>query len=75
MSFASVEGEQDRYQTRHRKLFKKTVVDVNTANFAQEKRERTANFGAAHTGKGAVTPREATKSTWSKRYGAKNFRP
>jgi large subunit ribosomal protein L23 len=41
-------------------LFKKTVLDVNTANFAgKKKRERTANFGRrAHWKKAVVTLKE-----------------
>lgn len=36
-------------------LFKKTVLDVNTANFAgKKKRERTANFGRRPSWKKAV---------------------
>jgi len=44
-------------------LFKKTVLDVNTANFAgKKKRERTANFGRrAHWKKAVVTLKEGEK--------------
>jgi large subunit ribosomal protein L23 len=44
-------------------LFKKTVIDVNTANFAgKKKRERTANFGRrAHWKKAVVTLKEGDK--------------
>jgi large subunit ribosomal protein L23 len=44
-------------------LFKKTVVDVNTANFAgKKKRERTASFGRrAHWKKAVVTLKEGDK--------------
>jgi large subunit ribosomal protein L23 len=44
-------------------LFKKTVVDVNTANFAgKKKRERTASFGRrAHWKKAVVTLKEGEK--------------
>ncbi len=44
-------------------LFKKTVLDVNTANFAgKKKRERTANFGRrAHWKKAIVTLKEGEK--------------
>jgi large subunit ribosomal protein L23 len=44
-------------------LFKKTVIDVNTANFAgKKKRERTASFGRrAHWKKAVVTLKEGDK--------------
>jgi large subunit ribosomal protein L23 len=44
-------------------LFKKTVVDVNTANFAgKKKRERTASFGRrAHWKKAVVTLKKGEK--------------
>ncbi len=44
-------------------LFKKTVVRVNTANFAgKKKRERTANFGRrSHWKKAVVTLKEGEK--------------
>lgn len=44
-------------------LFKKTVLNVNTANFAgKKKRERTANFGRrAHWKKAVVTLKEGEK--------------
>jgi large subunit ribosomal protein L23 len=44
-------------------LFKKTVVDVNTANFTgKKKRERTANFGRrANWKKAVVTLKEGDK--------------
>jgi large subunit ribosomal protein L23 len=44
-------------------LFKKTVVNVNTANFAgKKKRERTASFGRkAHWKKAIVTIKEGEK--------------
>lgn len=44
-------------------LFKKTVVDVNTANFAgKKKRERTAQLGRrAHWKKAVVTLKEGDK--------------
>jgi len=44
-------------------LFKKTVVNVNTANFAgKKKRERTASFGRkAHWKKAVVTIKEGEK--------------
>lgn len=44
-------------------LFKKTVLNVNTANFAgKKKRERTANFGRrAHWKKAVVTLKEGDK--------------
>lgn len=44
-------------------LFRKTVVDVKTANFAgKKKRERTANFGRrAHWKKAVVTLKEGDK--------------
>jgi large subunit ribosomal protein L23 len=44
-------------------LFKKTVVDVNTANFAgKKKRERTASFGRrSHWKKAVVTLKEGEK--------------
>jgi len=44
-------------------LFKKTVVDVNTSNFAgKKKRERTANFGRrANWKKAVVTLKEGDK--------------
>ncbi len=44
-------------------LFKKTVVDVNTANFVgKKKRERTASFGRrAHWKKAVVTLKEGEK--------------
>jgi large subunit ribosomal protein L23 len=44
-------------------LFKKTVVNVNTANFAgKKKRERTASFGRrAHWKKAVVTLKEGDK--------------
>ena len=44
-------------------LFKKTVLDVNTANFAgKKKRERTANFGRrAHWKKAVVTLKKGDK--------------
>jgi large subunit ribosomal protein L23 len=44
-------------------LFKKTVVEVNTANFAgKKKRERTANFGRrADWKKAIVTLKEGDK--------------
>lgn len=44
-------------------LFKKTVVNVNTANFAgKKKRERTASFGRkAHWKKAVVTLKEGEK--------------
>jgi large subunit ribosomal protein L23 len=44
-------------------LFKKTVLDVNTANFAgKKKRERTAHFGRrAHWKKAVVTLKEGEK--------------
>jgi large subunit ribosomal protein L23 len=44
-------------------LFKKTVINVNTANFAgKKKRERTANFGRrAHWKKAVVTLKEGDK--------------
>lgn len=44
-------------------LFKKTVVDVNTANFAgKKKRERTAHLGRrAHWKKAVVTLKEGEK--------------
>jgi large subunit ribosomal protein L23 len=45
------------------KLFNKTVVSVNTANYAgKKKRERTANFGRkAHWKKAIVTLKEGDK--------------
>jgi large subunit ribosomal protein L23 len=44
-------------------LFKKTVIQVNTANFAgKKKRERTANFGRrSHWKKAIVTLKEGEK--------------
>ena len=44
-------------------LFEKTVLNVNTANFAgKKKRERTANFGRrAHWKKAVVTLKEGEK--------------
>ena len=44
-------------------LFKKTVIQVNTANFAgKKKRERTANFGRrSHWKKAVVTLKEGEK--------------
>jgi len=44
-------------------LFKKTVLNVNTANFAgKKKRERTANFGRRpHWKKAVVTLKEGDK--------------
>ncbi len=44
-------------------LFKKTVLDVNTANYAgKKKRERTANFGRRpHWKKAVVTLKEGEK--------------
>ncbi len=44
-------------------LFKKTVLSVNTANFAgKKKRERTANFGRRpHWKKAVVTLKEGDK--------------
>ena len=44
-------------------LFKKTVVDVNTANFAgKKKRERTASFGRRpHWKKAMVTLKKGEK--------------
>ena len=44
-------------------LFKKTVLDVNTCNYAgKKKRERTANFGRkAHWKKAIVTLKEGDK--------------
>lgn len=44
-------------------LFKKTVLNVNTANFAgKKKRERTANFGRrAHWKKAIITLKEGDK--------------
>jgi len=44
-------------------LFKKTVLNVNTANYAgKKKRERTANFGRrAHWKKAVVTLKEGEK--------------
>ena len=44
-------------------LFKKTVLNVNTANFAgKKKRERTANFGRRpHWKKAVVTLKEGEK--------------
>jgi large subunit ribosomal protein L23 len=44
-------------------LFKKTVVDVSTANFAgKKKRERTASFGRrAHWKKAVITLKEGDK--------------
>ena len=44
-------------------LFKKTVVDVNTANFAgKKKRERTASFGRRpHWKKAVVTLKKGEK--------------
>jgi large subunit ribosomal protein L23 len=44
-------------------LFRKTVIDVKTANFAgKKKRERTANFGRrAHWKKAVVTLKEGDK--------------
>jgi large subunit ribosomal protein L23 len=44
-------------------LFKKTVLDVRTANFAgKKKRERTASFGRrAHWKKAVVTLKEGEK--------------
>jgi large subunit ribosomal protein L23 len=44
-------------------LFKKTVLQVNTANFAgKKKRERTANFGRrSHWKKAVVTLKEGEK--------------
>ncbi len=44
-------------------LFKKTVVDVNTANFAgKKKRERTASFGRrVHWKKAVVTLKKGEK--------------
>ncbi len=46
-------------------LFKKTVIQVNTANFAgKKKRERTANFGRrSHWKKAVVTLKEGEKIT------------
>ena len=46
-------------------LFKTTVTDVNTANFAgKKKRERTANFGRrSHWKKAVVTLKEGEKIT------------
>lgn len=45
------------------KLFKKTVVDVNTCNYAgKKKRERTASFGRkAHWKKAIVTLKDGDK--------------
>jgi len=45
------------------KLFKKTVLDVNTCNYAgKKKRERTASFGRkAHWKKAIVTLKEGDK--------------
>jgi large subunit ribosomal protein L23 len=44
-------------------LFRKTVIEVKTANFAgKKKRERTANFGRrAHWKKAVVTLKEGDK--------------
>jgi large subunit ribosomal protein L23 len=46
-------------------LFKKTVIQVNTANFGgKKKRERTANFGRrSHWKKAVVTLKEGEKIT------------
>jgi large subunit ribosomal protein L23 len=48
---------------QYEELFKKTVVDVNTANFAgKKKRERTASFGRrANWKKAVVTLKEGDK--------------
>ncbi|HEY5741149.1 MAG TPA: 50S ribosomal protein L23 [Terrimicrobiaceae bacterium] len=60
-----VNPKANKIEIKHaiEQLFKKTVINVNTANFAgKKKRERTANFGRrAHWKKAVVTLKEGDK--------------
>lgn len=60
-----VSPKANKIEIKHaiEELFKKTVIDVNTANFrGKKKRERTASFGRrAHWKKAVVTLKEGDK--------------